>query len=128
MAWRRASPVTPALMQAQGAWLQGYESHVLEGGQNVLLHRKIPYIHTEVGPTMMLAAGGSAAAFLQQFVEVRPLVMASTMSHSRPVCPSRMWLGIFLMLLGLYPACLIAEEIHVCFWTRWTKHVLFWTR
>lgn len=68
---------------------------MLEGGQNVLLHRKIPYIHTEVGPAMMRAAGGNATAFLQQFVEVRPLVMTSTASLAR-VLLDRLRMGLFL--------------------------------
>ncbi|KAK9840961.1 hypothetical protein WJX81_002664 [Elliptochloris bilobata] len=49
--------------------VEGYEGDVLEGGRDVLLHRKIPYIHTEVGPGMMRSAGGDPTAFLQQFVE-----------------------------------------------------------
>ena len=68
---------------------------MLEGGQNVLLHRKIPYIHTEVGPAMMRAAGGNATAFLQQFVEVRPLVIGSTASLVRLLL-GRLRLGVFL--------------------------------
>ena len=51
--------------------VQGFEGNVLEGGRNVLLHRKIPHILTEVGPAMLRAANSDATAYLQQFVEAR---------------------------------------------------------
>ena len=51
---------------------QGFEGDVLEGERNVLLHRKIPHILTEVGPGMLRAANSDATTFLQQFVEARP--------------------------------------------------------
>ena len=49
--------------------MQGFESNVLDGGRNVLLHRKIPHILTEVGPAMLRAANSDTTAYLQQFVE-----------------------------------------------------------
>ncbi len=51
---------------------QGYEAHVLEGGAETLLGRRIPFIHTEVGPVMMAGAGSNATAFLERFVQARP--------------------------------------------------------
>lgn len=51
--------------------MQGFEGNVLEGGRNVLLHRKIPHILTEVGPAMLRAANSDATAYLQEFVEAR---------------------------------------------------------
>lgn len=49
-----------------GAWPQGFEAHVLKGGQKTLLERRIPFIHSEVGPAMMAGAGSNATAFLEQ--------------------------------------------------------------
>ncbi len=59
----------PQLLPAPGA--QGYEAHVLEGGAETLLGRRIPFIHTEVGPVMMGGAGSNATAFLERFAQVR---------------------------------------------------------
>ena len=52
--------------------LQGYEAHVLEGGRATLLERRIPFIHSELGPVMMGGAGSSAYAFLEAFAQARP--------------------------------------------------------
>ena len=57
--------------QASAA-LQGYEAHVLEGGRATLLERRIPFIHSEVGPVMLRGAGSNATAFLEAFAQVCP--------------------------------------------------------
>lgn len=56
----------------ENAVLQGYEAHVLEGGRATLLERRIPFIHSEVGPVMLRGAGSNATAFLEAFAQVRP--------------------------------------------------------
>lgn len=54
----------------RGAWPQGFEAHVLKGGRKTLLERRIPFIHSEVGPAMMAGAGSNATAFLEHFAQV----------------------------------------------------------
>ncbi|KAK9841059.1 hypothetical protein WJX81_008415 [Elliptochloris bilobata] len=49
--------------------VEGYEAHVLEGGRGTLLDRRIPFIHSEVGPVMMAGAGSNATAFLEAFAQ-----------------------------------------------------------
>ena len=68
-ALRVAAPHDSTLQRFGG--MQGFEGNVLDGGRNVLLHRKIPHILTEVGPAMLRAANSDATAYLQQFVEAR---------------------------------------------------------
>ena len=68
--WQAQHAAAPQEPQGFGS-MQGFESNVLDGGRNVLLHRKIPHILTEVGPAMLRAANSDATAYLQQFVEAR---------------------------------------------------------
>ena len=68
-----------------GAWPQGFEAHVLMGGQKTLLERRIPFIHSEVGPAMMAGAGSNATAFLEHFAQVRPSVLCR-IAFGLPLC------------------------------------------
>jgi FkbM family methyltransferase len=49
--------------------VEGYETHVLHGGQEVLLRSKIPYIFTEFSPGMIRDKGGDPASFVKAFID-----------------------------------------------------------
>ena len=68
----REGPAVCHVSGSSSAALQGYEAHVLEGGRATLLERRIPFIHSEVGPVMLGGAGSNATAFLEAFVQARP--------------------------------------------------------
>ena len=65
-------PSANMTMGQASAALQGYEAHVLESGRATLLERRIPFIHSEVGPVMLRGAGSNATAFLEAFAQVCP--------------------------------------------------------
>lgn len=50
--------------------VEGYETHVLHGGQEVLLKSSIPYIFTEFSPGMIRDKGGDPASFVKSFIDV----------------------------------------------------------
>ena len=64
-----ASPKIRSKIGAVKMDVEGYETHVVQGGQGVLLNSKIPCIFTEFSPGMIRDKGGNPADFVNTFID-----------------------------------------------------------
>ena len=94
-----ASPIIRSKIGAVKMDVEGYETHVVRGGGEVLLNSRIPCIFTEFSPSMIREKGGNPEAFVSSFIKAGYTVQSSLNGPPLAVNETEMY-GELWFILG----------------------------